>query len=240
MTGAASGIGRATTLRIAREGGRVIASDISSDRLAVLVADNPQLDLVPVVGDISVQEDVDQIVEIIGSDNGLYGSLSGSSVDFGDAVGASTEMDFVAGWSGSLAPDWALDVNFTRYQSPGSKADLDWNDKQSRSSREMADAAARPALAAPPPAALGDCGTVLLGFPIWWYEAPRIIESFLDSGDFAGKTVIPFATSGGSGMGKTAAHLRAVCPQARWREGRRFAPGAGRAEVRAWLDELGL
>ncbi|WP_434029439.1 TorF family putative porin [[Pseudomonas] boreopolis] len=62
------------------------------------------------------------------ADNGLYGSLWGSSVDFGDAAGASTEMDFVAGWSGSLAPDWALDVNFTRYQYPGSKADLDWNE----------------------------------------------------------------------------------------------------------------
>ena len=80
VTGSASGIGRATTLRIAREGGRVIASDISSDRLAVLVADNPQLDLVPVVGDISVQEDVDQIVEIIGSDNGLYGLVNNAGI----------------------------------------------------------------------------------------------------------------------------------------------------------------
>lgn len=148
------------------------------------------------------------------------------------------------GTTAKLARLIAAETGGTLYEivpaAPYTAADLDWNDKQSRSSREMADAAARPALAAPPPAALGDCGTVLLGFPIWWYEAPRIIESFLDSGDFAGKTVIPFATSGGSGMGKTAAHLRAVCPQARWREGRRFAPGAGRAEVRAWLDELGL
>lgn len=62
------------------------------------------------------------------ADSGFYGSLWGSSVDFGAQAGASTEMDFVAGWSGELAPDWALDVNLTRYQYPGSRADLNWNE----------------------------------------------------------------------------------------------------------------
>jgi uncharacterized protein (TIGR02001 family) len=62
------------------------------------------------------------------TDNGFYGSLWGSSVNFGEQVGASTEMDFVAGWSGNLAPDWALDANLTRYQYPGSRTDLNWNE----------------------------------------------------------------------------------------------------------------
>lgn len=62
------------------------------------------------------------------ADNGLYGALWGSSVDFGPAADASTEMDFVAGWAGTLAQDWALDVNLTRYQYPGSRADLNWNE----------------------------------------------------------------------------------------------------------------
>ncbi|WP_341727823.1 SDR family NAD(P)-dependent oxidoreductase [Brooklawnia sp.] len=80
VTGAASGIGRATALRIAKEGGRVIASDISSDRLQVLVADNPQLNLVPVVGSISVQEDVDEIVEVADANDDLYGLVNNAGI----------------------------------------------------------------------------------------------------------------------------------------------------------------
>ena len=82
---------------------------------------------------------------------------------------------------------------------PYSHADLDWTDKKSRSTIEMNDKTARPAIAEKLPN-MEDYGVVFVGFPIWWYVAPRIIETFLESYDFVGKTVVPFATSGGSGM----------------------------------------
>lgn len=98
-------------------------------------------------------------------------------------------------------------------------ADLDWMDKKSRSTIEMKDPKSRPAIAGKV-ADMAQYDTVFVGFPIWWYQAPRIIETFLESYDFSGKTVIPFATSGGSGMGKTLAGLKAVCPEASWVEGK--------------------
>ena len=81
---------------------------------------------------------------------------------------------------------------------PYTGADLNWNDKQSRSSVEMKDRTARPAVAVPVEN-MAQYDYVFVGFPIWWYEAPRIVQTFLESYDFSGKTVIPFATSGGSG-----------------------------------------
>ena len=87
-------------------------------------------------------------------------------------------------------------------------ADLNWNDKRSRSTVEMNDAGSRPAIA-DEVADMEQYDTVFVGFPIWWYQAPRIIETFLESYDFSGKTVIPFATSGGSGMGEAAEILKA-------------------------------
>ena len=98
-------------------------------------------------------------------------------------------------------------------------ADLDWMDKKSRSTIEMKDPKSRPAIAGKV-ADMAQYDTVFVVFPIWWYQAPRIIETFLESYDFSGKTVIPFATSGGSGMGKTLAGLKAVCPEASWVEGK--------------------
>ena len=83
--------------------------------------------------------------------------------------------------------------------------------------------------------------TVFVGFPIWWYQAPRIIQTFLESADFSGKTVIPFATSGGSGMGKTVELLRPSCaPDTRWNEGRRLSGHASAQEVSAWTKSLSL
>lgn len=95
---------------------------------------------------------------------------------------------------------------------PYTSADLDWMDKKSRSSIECNDPKSRPAIASIPD--IADYDIVFIGFPIWWYKEPNIIDTFLESTDLSGKTVIPFATSGGSGMGKTAAHMRSVCPKA--------------------------
>ena len=93
---------------------------------------------------------------------------------------------------------------------PYTAADLNWMDQKSRSTLEMNDPACRPAIAAPA-ADLDQYDTVFVGFPIWWYVAPTIINTFLEAYDFSGKTVIPFATSGGSGMGKTLEGLKKSC-----------------------------
>ena len=96
---------------------------------------------------------------------------------------------------------------------PYTAADLNWMDQKSRSTLEMNDPACRPAIAAPA-ADLDQYDTVFVGFPIWWYVAPRIINTFVESYDFTGKTLVPFATSGGSGMGRTVDELRKLCQNA--------------------------
>lgn len=101
---------------------------------------------------------------------------------------------------------------------PYTRADLDWTDRNSRSTLEMKDPASRPEMREIT-VNLGEYDTVYLGFPIWWYVAPTIIDTFLESADFAGKKIIPFATSGGSGMGKTVPVLKKICPDALWQEG---------------------
>lgn len=101
---------------------------------------------------------------------------------------------------------------------PYSSADLDWTNKASRTSKERADESIRPALAVKL-ADVSAYATVYIGFPIWWYVAPRIIATFLESCDFSGKTIVPFATSGGSGMGRTVAELKRICPAARFLSG---------------------
>lgn len=100
-----------------------------------------------------------------------------------------------------------------------SKADLDWTNQKSRSSVEMNNPDCRPEIANHFPE-MEQYSTVFIGFPIWWYVAPRIIDTFVESYDFAGKTMVPFATSGGSGMGKTVEVLRSLCPEAKWEEGK--------------------
>ncbi len=123
---------------------------------------------------------------------------------------------------------------------PYTAADLDWNDRSSRSSVEMNDPSSRPAIANRVKG-MDAYDTVFVGFPIWWYVAPTIVNAFLESYDFAGKTVVPFATSGGSGMGRTEEILRACCsPETRWLPGKRLSSRASEAEVRRWVEGLGL
>ncbi len=102
---------------------------------------------------------------------------------------------------------------------PYTKADLDWMDKNSRSTVEMKNPDSRPEIAEKL-ADMAKYDTVFLGFPIWWYVAPTIVDTFLESYDFSNKTIIPFATSGGSGMGKTSDVLRKVCPDADIKDGK--------------------
>ena len=118
-------------------------------------------------------------------------------------------------------------------------ADLDWMDKKSRSTIEMKDPKSRPAIAGKV-ADMAQYDTVFVGFPIWWYQAPRIIETFLESYDFSGKTVIPFATSGGSGMGKTNEKLAPSCPGAKLLHGKVFNSYSSKADLSAWAETLSI
>lgn len=116
-------------------------------------------------------------------------------------------------------------------------ADLDWTDSSSRSTRECRDPACRPALKSMPEG-VEEYETVLIGFPIWWYTAPNIIKTFLEAGDFSSARIALFATSGGSGMGKTMSDLEPSAPQARWLDARRFSGGASARDLAAWVDTL--
>lgn len=116
-------------------------------------------------------------------------------------------------------------------------ADLDWHDKKSRSTIEMNDTACRPAIA-DAVTDIGQYDTIYIGFPIWWYEAPRIIQTFLESYDLTDKTVIPFATSGGSEMGNTDSILQRSAKNANWKLGKRMRADASAHEVAAWVESL--
>lgn len=102
---------------------------------------------------------------------------------------------------------------------PYTRADLDWTNRKSRSSVEMNNPASRPEIAERL-SNMEDYDTIFIGFPIWWYVAPTIINTFVESYDFSGKTIVPFATSGGSSMGKTVEVLETLCPGANWVKGR--------------------
>ncbi len=118
---------------------------------------------------------------------------------------------------------------------PYTKADLDWTNKQSRSSIEMADPASRPAILGVRDN-MADYDTVFVGFPIWWHVAPTIINTFLESYDLTGKTIIPFATSGGSGMGKTNEKLLPSCSGAKLLEGKVFRGNTSKDELIQWAN----
>ena len=122
---------------------------------------------------------------------------------------------------------------------PYSRADLDWQNAKSRSSVEMSDPASRPAIAGKRDN-MADYDTIFIGFPIWWYVAPHIINTFLESYDMTGKTIIPFATSGGSGMGKTNEKLQPSCPNSKLIEGKVFKKSASNSELASWADGLKL
>lgn len=120
---------------------------------------------------------------------------------------------------------------------PYTAADLDWTNKKSRSSVEMNDINSRPEIAEKM-SNMADYDTIFVGFPIWWYVAPTIINTFLEQYDLSGKTIIPFATSGGSGMGRTNERLQPSCPKANLLQGKMLNGRLSENELKKWLSEL--
>lgn len=127
-----------------------------------------------------------------------YFSATGTTMDVAKRLAHATDSDLFA-----IVP-----------ADPYTSADLNWRDKQSRSTLEASDPSCRPTITSRVEH-IEDYDTIFLGFPIWWYVAPTIINTFLESYDLSGKTIVLFATSGGSGMGKTASVLKACAPNAK-------------------------
>lgn len=124
---------------------------------------------------------------------------------------------------------------------PYTRADLNWTDRSSRSSVEMNDRHSRPALSDPKISiAMDKYDVIFLGFPIWWSAAPTIINTFLESGDFTGKTIILFATSGGSGLGQSAANLRPSAPGADIVNGKILNSRLSEESLISWIKHLKL
>jgi len=143
-----------------------------------------------------------------------------------------------------LAKELASVVDGELYQIepaiPYTTADLNWHDSNARSTIEMKDKKSRPAIKGKVNC-MEEYDKVFIGFPIWWYVAPTIINTFLESYDFSGKTVIPFATSGSSGMGDTDKWLHLSCSkETKWCASKRFPGDAKAASLKKWVEELKL
>lgn len=144
-----------------------------------------------------------------------------------------------AGLAQRLAKVTGADLFEIEPEQKYTKADLNWMNARSRSSVEMKDPASRPAMAAAC-GNIADYDVIYLGFPIWWYVAPHIINTFLESCDLSGKVIIPFATSGGSGMGKTNEALAPSCPGAKLLEGKVLNGHLSDEKLKAWADSCNL
>ena len=124
-------------------------------------------------------------------------------------------------------------------EEPYTAADLNYNDRKSRTSIETDDPTCRPAIAGELPELTG-YDTILIGYPIWWGDVPRIVSNFVENVDLTGKTLAVFFTSGGSGLGASMKHLEEQAGAGTWLEGKRFSGGAGVEEVTAWAASLGI
>ena len=135
-----------------------------------------------------------------------------------------------------LASAIGADLHEIQPETPYTDADLNWMDKKSRSSVEMNDKSFRPAIANKVEN-MEQYDVVFTAFPIWWYVAPTIINTFLEQYDLAGKTIVPVATSGGSGMGNTNKELAPSCKGAVLEEGKRFPASASEADLKKWAEK---
>ena len=122
---------------------------------------------------------------------------------------------------------------------PYERRDLNWMDKKARSTVEMQDKNCRPALA-DTDAPVAEVNVIFVGFPIWWYREPSIIDSFLDAYDWTGKTIVPFCTSGGSDLGEGQSRIEALAKGARVLRGRRFSARTSESDLKKWIDSLGF
>ena len=145
-----------------------------------------------------------------------------------------------SGVTGSVAEKLADEIGADLFEivpeKPYTNADLDWQNSRSRSSVEMKDRNARPAIASK----IDDVSrydVIFVGFPIWWYREPSIVDTFMEAYDFSGKTIVPFATSGGSGLGDAPKNMQALAKGSEVEDGKRFSVVVSGRELRAWAQK---
>ena len=135
-----------------------------------------------------------------------------------------------------LADGIGADLFEIKPEKPYTKADLNWMNKKSRSSVEMNDRSCRPAISSRIDD-IGQYGVVFVGFPVWWYREPSIIDTFMEAYDFSGKTIVPFATSGMSPVGDSGKNMQELAKGAKVVSGKRFKNGASAEELKTWAGE---
>lgn len=138
-----------------------------------------------------------------------------------------------------IADNAGADIYEIKPADPYTSADLNYNDKNSRSTKEMNDASARPAISGNV-TDMSQYSLIFVGYPIWWGEAPRIINTFLESYDLTGKTIIPFCTSGGSGLGNSGKNLSKSASGAVINDGKAFTGSTSDSEIKSWVDSLNI
>lgn len=138
-----------------------------------------------------------------------------------------------------IADSLSADIYEIVPEQPYTDADLDYHDDNSRSTIEMNDSSARPAISGSVEN-MEQYSIIFIGYPIWWGEAPRIVDTFMENYDFSGKTIVPFCTSGGSGVGSSAANLEALTDSATWLSGTRLNGGSSREQIVDWVNGLEL
>ena len=144
-----------------------------------------------------------------------------------------------SGVTGGVAEKLAASIGADLYEikpeQPYTSDDLNWQNRESRSSVEMNDKASRPAIGNKVDD-MEQYQIVFVGFPIWWYREPSIIDTFIEAYDFAGKTIVTFATSGGSGLGESTSNIQALAPEANVIDGKKFAGSVSETELKNWAE----
>ena len=151
----------------------------------------------------------------------VYFSCTGTTKDVAEKIASITDADLY---------EIKAAVEYT-------EADLDWNDSDSRTTHEQDDPSVRPEIGSDP-VSLEGYSTIYIGYPIWWGEEPRIMDTFVESLSFEGIRMIPFCTSSSSGMGRSGKNLAENAGSGDWQDGKRFGAGASEDEIRSWIDSM--
>ena len=185
-----------------------------------------------VVTNESASNTADEIVEDNSSeDTGNTNEDGGVLVVYFSATGTTKGVaEKIAGITGA-------DMYEIKAAQEYSDADLNWNDSNSRSTKEQNDASVRPEIASET-VSLEGYTTIYIGYPIWWGEEPRIMDTFVESCSFDGITMIPFCTSSSSGIGRSGQNLADNAGSGTWLDGKRFGAGASEEEIRSWIEDL--
>ncbi len=189
------------------------------------------------------QSDAESLSELSPDDGEPEQTASDGTTSDDDRTNVLVAYFSATGTTEGVAENIAAGLNADLYeivpQEPYTDADLNYNDDDSRSTIEMNDPDARPAISGSVEN-MEQYDIVFIGYPIWWGEAPRIISTFVESYDFSGKTIVPFCTSGGSGIGSSAEDLEELTSGAEWLSGSRLRGSDSQEDVMEWVNGLGL